>query len=151
MTLKGRIQPDHIPLNKYTLNVVGLPAIDFISVSGLETEIDTVELPDRTVATGGQTGTSEITVVVPSHHEAQITAMEVWLQEGQDPVTISYKKAAVLTQLSGSGGKTRSWTLTGVFVSKRSISDMAFENEGEMSGVEYTLKVDDISPLGLPL
>lgn len=151
MSLKGRIQADHMPLNKFTLTVVGLPAIDFLSVSGLESEVESVDLPDRTKATGGQIGTSEVTVSIANHHEAQLFAMEFWLREGQDPVTITYKKPAILTQLSNSGDATRTWTLAGVWVSKRGITDMAMENPGELATTEYTLMIDEISPLGLPL
>lgn len=151
MSLKGKIQADIMPLNKYSLTVVGLPTITFLSVSGLESEVDTTDLPDRTKATGGQIGTSELTVTVPAHHETEVFAMEAWLREAQDPVTLTYKKVGILAQQSNSGGSTRNWTLTGVFCSKRSIADMAYENEGEMATIEYTLMVDEIAPLGLPL
>lgn len=151
MGLKGKVQGDHMPLNKYQLSIVGLPTIDFITVAGLESEVDTVDLPDRTKATGGQIGTSELTVAVPSHHEAQIFAMEIWLQEAQDPVTITYKKGGILTLKSNSGQAERVWVLAGVFCSKRSIADMGIENVGELATTEYTLMCDEISPSGLPL
>ena len=35
MVLKGTILPDHIPLNKYVLSVLGLPAITFTELSGI--------------------------------------------------------------------------------------------------------------------
>lgn len=151
MSLKGKIQPDHLPLNKFQLSVVGLIPITFLSVSGLETEVDTVDLPDRTKASGGQVGTSEITVSVPAHHANELFAMELWLREAQDPVTPTYKKSAILSQISNSGAQVRSWSFDGCFVMKRSIADMAIENEGEMATVEFTMSCDEISLLGLPL
>ena len=36
MPLKGLIDPDHIPVNKYELAVIGLPTIQFTSISGME-------------------------------------------------------------------------------------------------------------------
>ena len=61
MPLKGLIDPDHIPVNKYELNIVGMPTIVFTSVSGLETEVAAIDLPDRTKATGGQPTAAELT------------------------------------------------------------------------------------------
>lgn len=154
MSLKGRIRPDHMPMNKFGLTVVGLlPTnnITFISVSGLETEVAGVDLPDRTRATGGQAGPSTATVAVPTHHEDEVTAMELWLREGQDPVTPTYKKIATLTQFSNTGAITRTWSLMGVWITKRKLADLAFDNDGEMSTNEYELSVDEVIPLGLPL
>ena len=119
MSLKGQIQPDHIPNNKYELNIVGLPPITFVKVSGLENEVAGVELPDRTMATGGQRGTSESTVEVPNHHSVDVATMELWYEEGVDPVSPFYKKAGVLVQISGSGIVRRSWSLTGVWIMGR--------------------------------
>lgn len=150
MSLKGKIQPDHIPGNKYELRIVGFPTITIISISGMETEVDSTELPDRTMATGGQVGTSEVEVVIPQHHTEENLAMEVWLREGKDPVTPTYKKQAVLTKTSNSGETSAEWSFSGTWIKKRSISDAAFEQQGDMATVSYTLSVDEISPLVLP-
>ena len=147
MPLKGLIDPDHIPVNKYELAVIGLPTIQFISVSGMEIDVGVVELPDRTKATGGQLNTSQLVVQVPMHHSAQIAAMEVWFQECQDPVTITYKKACTLTHFSGTGEIQRNYSMLGVWVSKRKLPDLSFENAGDMAVGEYTLEVDSILPL----
>ena len=147
MTLKGLIDPDHIPVNKYELAVVGLPTIQFTSLSGMEIDVGTIELPDRTKASGGQLNTSQLTVQVPMHHTAQIAAMELWFQGGQDPIVITYKKACTLTHLSGSGEIKRAYSMLGTWISKRKLPDLAFDNAGEMSVVEYTLEVDSIIPL----
>jgi hypothetical protein len=148
MPLKGLIDADHIPVNKYELSVVGLLAdVVFTKVSGMEVEVAPVDLPDRTKATGGQLGTSELTVEVPMHHGSQIAAMELWFQEGQDPVTITYKKAATLTHFSGSGAISKNYSMLGVWISKRKLPDLSFEDAGAMAVAEYTLQVDTILPL----
>jgi len=147
MSLKGRIKADHIPLNKYALTVVGLPEITFLRVSGLESGIEMVELPDRTRASGGQVGTSELTVSIPSHHSTDVLAMELWFKESQDPITATYKKPAILTQFSGTGAITRTWQLSGCWNGGRAIAEVAFENAGELATIEYTLHVDEIIPL----
>ena len=147
MPLKGLINPDHIPVNKYELSVIGLPTIQFTSISGMEIDVAVIELPDRTKATGGQLGTTQLVVQVPMHHVGQIAAMEVWFQESQDPVTITYKKAATLTHFSGSGDISKNYSMLGVWVSKRKLPDLAFDNSGDMAVGEYTIEVDTVLPL----
>ena len=51
--MKGSIQADHIPVNKYEFLVVGIPGLVFTEISGLEQETESVVLPDRTTASGG--------------------------------------------------------------------------------------------------
>ena len=88
MGLKGELNEDHIPLNKYSLLIVGAipPEITFTAVSGLESEVVGTDLPDRTTASGGQKNPSEFTVKVPTHHTLDIIFMDGWLEEGVDPV-----------------------------------------------------------------
>lgn len=147
MSLKGLIEEDHIPNNKFELNIVGLPTITFTKVSGLESEVAGVDLPDRTKATGGQRGVSEVTVEVPNHHSVNIGVMEAWFEEGVDPVSPTYKKVGTLAQVSLTGETRRVWSLVGIWVMKRKLSDMEMSDAGEMSVQEYTLSVDDVAPL----
>ncbi len=147
MSLKGRVKPDHIPLNKYRFAVAGLGIeLTALEVTGLEIELNTVELPDRTKASGGQVGTAEVTVKLPMHHEDEFKAMESWFKRCQDGVTIDYKLPVTLTQPTNSGNAQVLWILTGVFPMKRVIADMAMENEGELATVEWTFSVDNIEP-----
>jgi len=145
--MKGIIQSDHIPVNKYTLIVAGI-VVQIIptEISGVEEELESVTLPDRTVATGGNTKASETTIKVPMHHTAEIVAMEIWFQEGQNPVSPLYKKSAVLIMrsLTGNSLRTRSWI--GVHVSKRTDPDLEMENEGDMAVIEYELKINSVIP-----
>jgi len=145
--MKGTIKPDHIPVNKYKLLVLGLPEITATEISGLEDELQTTELPDRTVASGGNRGPTEFTIMVPMHHTVEQAAMEVWFRESQDPVLPTYKKAGTIIHYSISGQVDRTYSLIGVFPSKRATPDLEMANEGEMAAVEWTLKVDDVLPL----
>ena len=56
MSIKGAIQSGHAPRNKYRLIMVGLPPLTPTRVSGLESDTEAVELPDRTTASGGNEG-----------------------------------------------------------------------------------------------
>lgn len=147
MPLKGQIQPDHIPNNKYSLRVVGLVEIIFTEISGLEEVLDVVDLPDRTRASGGNSQAFEFTAILPLHHDIAYFAMEAWLVEGKDPVSSTYKKSATLTLTSGTGLKKRSYTITGLWVSGRKLPDLSFENEGEMAVAEYTFQADEVLPI----
>lgn len=145
--MKGVIQSDHIPVNKYTLSILGLVDLTPTEIGGLEDELETTDLPDRTRASGGDRGPTEITIMLPAHHTVEQAAMEVWFRESQDPVLPTYKKTLTLIMTSVSGNNDRSFTLTGVFPTKRATPDLEMANEGEMAGIEWTLSVDDIIPV----
>ena len=146
MSLKGKIQSGHIPKNKYTLQIIGLPVITFTSVGSLDEEIEKVDLPDRTVASGGQKKATKVNVKVPAHHTVQILAMEAWFKEGQDPVSPTYKKSGILTQqtIHSAAGK-RGYMLVGVWNMKRTTPELTLANPGEESEVEYELSIDQIT------
>lgn len=145
--MKGAIKPDHIPVNKYTLTVLGLPPLTPVEISGLEDELETAEMPDRTVATGGNRKASEFTMMIPQHHLTEQAAMELWFREGQDPVSPTYKKVATLIAKSLTGNVTVTRSLIGVFAKKRKDPDKEMKNEGEIALVEWTMSVDDILPV----
>jgi len=145
--LKGRLQADHIPVNKFTLFVAGMPPIEFTKVSGIEEELQSVSLPDRTVASGGNTAPVEFTAETMMHHLLEQVALELWFKEGQDPVSPTYKKVGTLIHKSLTGNTLRTFTVVGVFISKRKLPDLEMANEGEPAVVEWTFKADQILPI----
>lgn len=146
-TLKGRVKADHIPVNKFTLFVAGVPPIEFIQVSGIEEELQAVDLPDRTTASGGHTAPVEFTAMTMLHHTIEQVALELWFKEGQDPVSPLYKKVGTLLHKSLTGNILRTFTVTGLFISKRKLPDLDMANEGEAAMVEWTFKADNILPV----
>lgn len=142
--MKHVLQPDHIPTNKYVLSVAGLPPITFTSIGALEEEIDKVDLPDRTAASGGRTKPVEFDVKVPAHHEVEVAAMETWYEEGQDPVAPSYKKTATLNMISISGAVQYVVTLIGCYCFKRATPELEMNSDGEMVEITYSLCTDQI-------
>jgi hypothetical protein len=143
----GDISPDHIPTNKYQLMFLGVPPLTCTNISGLETELVTSEMPDRTIVSGGQQKATEFTIMIPEHHVVEQAAMEAWLIESTDPVLPSYKKVGTLLGISVSGNIIVSKQLVGVFPKKRTLPDREMINEGELSLVEWTLSVDQVFPL----
>jgi uncharacterized membrane-anchored protein len=145
--MKGAIKADHIPVNKYKLIVLGLPPLTPTEISGIEDTLQTVTLPDRTVASGGNREASECTMMIPMHHTLERLACEAWYREGQEPVLPSYKKVATLIMSSGTGTIVATYSLVGVFITKRTLPDLEMEANGEMAQAEYALSIDDILPL----
>ena len=145
--MKGAIQADHIPINKYELLVLGMPSLTPTEVSGIEDELQTTELPDRTRASGGNRGPTEFTMMLPMHHLLEQAAMEVWYRESQDPVLPTYKKVGTLIHKSNSGETLRTYSLLKAFPTKRVLPDLEMENEGEIALVEWTISVDDLLPI----
>jgi len=145
--MKGVIQSDHIPVNKYELRVLGMPPLVLTEISGIEDELETADLPDRTVASGGNRKASEFTMMQPMHHTVEVAAMELWFRESQDPVSPTYKKIGTLIRTSISGGNSVSRTLVGIFPKKRTDPDMEMANEGEMAQIEWTMSLDDVEPI----
>lgn len=144
--MKGLIKSAHISKNNFLLQVIGLPVIEFVQVDGLEEELETVELPDRTVASGGNTKAVEFTAQVPAHHDVAVLALEAWFKEAQDPVSPTYKKTGLLLMKNIEGKVKRTYTLTGIFPKMRATDEVALDNEGEMALLTWTFSTDDVQP-----
>lgn len=147
MAIKGVILPDHVQVNKYLLSVAGLPPLLFTAVSGIEEELDAVELPDRTPQTGGRVKPVEFEVTQPMHHNLERAAMELWFRECHDPVTPTHKKLGTLTLFSQTLLNQPSWSLVGLWIMKRALPDLDLDNEGEMAGIVWTMKANELIPL----
>jgi hypothetical protein len=146
--MKGVIKPDHMAVSKYELLVAGMIPITATEIKGISDELQTVELPDQTVASGGNRKSTEFTMKIPMHHTVEVDAMEVWYRSAQDPVLPTYKLAATLIYKSISGNTLRTYAIIGLFPSKRTLPDAEMKNAGDMATVEWTMKADDIMPLG---
>lgn len=147
MPAKGTIKIDKFSLNKFELLVVGLPILTFTKVSGLEEELEVVELPDRTRATGGNTKGGEFEAEMPLHHTLEQVAIEAWYKSAQDPVAPLYKLPVTLLLKTDTGRMIRTFTMIGVFPRKRSLPDFEMKNEGEMAAVTWTFSYDEIMPV----
>jgi len=146
MTLKNQINPDHAADNKYELEVVTLPKITFIEVSGFEEETEMVDMPDRTKQSGGQSKPFEFTAKVPLHHTAEIAACDIWYEQGKDPVSPDYEKVGTMNYKTIGDNVAKTYTLLGMKCSKRKTPDVAMSNEGEVAANEYTFWVDEMLP-----
>lgn len=144
--MKGQIEPDHMPVNKYELRVIGLADLAPLTISGIEEELQRVDMPDRTKASGGQRNPTEFDMTIPLHHAIAHAAMELWFKESSDPVLPTYKKMCTLLFPSSSGNVTRIFMLQGAFPCKRALPELDKSNDGELSMVTWTISVDNIIP-----
>ena len=144
--MKGEIQPDHMPINKYEFRVLGLADMQPLTVSGIEEAINVVEMPDRTRASGGTKTPGEFEITMPLHHTIQHAAMELWFKESTDPVLPTHKKPCTLVFPSASGQQTRIYMLAGVFPCKRVLPELDKANDGDLAIVTWTMSFDDILP-----
>jgi hypothetical protein len=147
MGLKGQIQDNHFPTNKYEFIVAGLPPLTPTKVGGISEELDTVELPDQTRVSGGGRKATEVTMSLPLHHIIQQAAVEAWYKEGQGNVSPTYKKTGTLVFKSVQGTVTKAFTLMGCFITKRSTSDLEMGSQGDMVETEFTISIDEVIPI----
>lgn len=146
MVMKGVIQEDHMPANKGTLKILGLPGIDFTTISGPTFATTEVELPDATVVSGGKRGPWEMTVTVPIHHLVQIVAMDLWVEDGKNGKN-GYKKSGSMIFPSVSGDKIKTYSLLGVWARDLTLPDQDMANDGDMNVNTYVLRGDDALPV----
>lgn len=142
--MRGAIQPNHIPVNRYLFQVIGLPLLTPTEISGIELELQTVDLPDRTKASGGETNPVEFTMMIPLHHFAEVASVEQWFAQSQGMVSPTYKKIATLVMQRVGPGPSVIKQLTGVFPTKLKYPDLEMANEGEMGTLEVTLSADSV-------
>lgn len=147
MVMLGAVQPGHIPVNNYELIVVGLPPIVFATLTGFEDETEAVDLPDRSKASGGNGKPIEFTGSTFEHHTSERAALEVWFNEGRDPVSPIYKKVGTLIKRNIHGEVSSTTTLLGLWVMKKKTADLDLANEGEPAMLEWTFSADRPLPI----
>ena len=147
--MKGVIQPDHVPVNKYKFLVIGLlgpPYLTPVTVSGSTEESEWVELPDLTVAPLGRTRPVEFSIGIPMHHKAEQTALELWMIESREPQIPTYKKPCVLTHQSISGDN-MSYVYLDAFPLSRVLPNLSMADDGNMAVVTWNFKASLVLPL----
>lgn len=149
--MQQTLLPDHIPVNNFELIVVGgPPVLQFTKLGGFDWALDTVTLPDRTVASGGTTQAVEFTGEHPKHHTVEDAFLQTWWAEsgaGTNIVLPTYKKAATLVVASISLINVRTFSLIGTFPKNQKTADRDQANEGDMDVTEWTFSADLPIPL----
>ena len=146
--MKGIFNNDHMPMNKFELRIDGFPIISFTEVTGLESEIDTVEMPDKTVVSGGRSQPGEFTAKLMLHDDFPLIRLNGWHEACKDPVDPNYKKNGIMFYDSISGNNFAAFEILGMFPKKISAPDANMGNEGESQQFEITFAYDEIVQAG---
>jgi len=152
-SFQNKIHVNHIPRNRYELMFLAMTPITFYSISPIDEELEIVDLPDNTSASGGYTKPFEFKVRVPLHHDSDVLQMDTWWSLCQDPVMPTYKRDGTLLshrlRKSVVAGQEvdlpRVHVISGAFIRRRRLSGHAMANRGDMAFVEYTLRCDNIT------
>jgi hypothetical protein len=143
MGFKSVLFPDHIKVSHYTLDIAGMPSMTFTMVGGPESELDDIEQPDRTRASGGRSKPGEIEVRHPAHHALERAALEAWWLECKHS-TPGHKRVGTFTMYSQSGLQRMAYVLLGAKLQKRALPDGEMENDGEQAEITWTITYDDV-------
>lgn len=138
--MEGVLLPDHIALNNYELIVTGMPKFTFTAISGIDEELETVDLPDRTPASGGHRKPVEFTAKQPMHHVPEVKALELWYKSAQEPVLPIYQKTGMMVMYSISALGLKMYMLTHLFPCGMKLPDTSMDNEGELAEIEWKFK-----------
>jgi hypothetical protein len=144
ISIKGVLDGNRVQVNKFQLFIAGvsLPPV-FTRISGLEVELDAIDLPDRTTRSGGREKPLEFEVDQPMHHTVELLSMEAWWLMCANTVP-GYIRVGALVMYDEYGFARKTGTLTGMWISKRSHSDLDLDNDGDMAIITWTIKADDL-------
>lgn len=144
MPVQGKIQKDIMTGQKYVFMVDGVEFV-ITDVGSIEETLQTVDLPDGSVASGGRVDPVEFPISIPLHHDVEYAFMELWFKGCQEPIAPNAYKNCSIVIKSNTGAKQRSMTVLGAFISGRSSPELEMEGgAGEMLKVEYTIKADKV-------
>jgi len=144
---KGTIQPDHMPLNKGRLMILGMPELTLVESSDIEEALTRVVLPDRTAVSGGVKDPVEFDIKIPMHHSVEVAAMEIWYRLNHDPIQGGAKLDGTMMFPSLSDAALKTYSMVGLWPPKRGIPGTAASNEGEMAVLTWGLSADDVLPV----
>lgn len=146
--MKAVIDPDIIPVNKFTFNVVGLPPLTVTAVSGIEIETTMTKLPDNQQVTGGKSEPFEFTITMPENHRVEQIAMDLWWGGSKDPVSPTYRKAGVLIVKSNSGNIAVAHSFVKLWTRGPSFAERDLDDDGKISQVAWKMSADKHEMLG---
>jgi hypothetical protein len=143
MVAKGAVAANHIPVNNFQM-LVGEKNLFFVSLTMPELETETIDLPDRTQASGGNVLPSEAVGSIMGHHSGDVSYLETWRKQGIGNVPTTYKRTVTVTE-SGIDGKTaRKQTWSGVRIKKVKKTDKDLADPGAPAMYEYTFGIDSV-------
>lgn len=145
--LKGKIQENPYPVNKFRLLVTGLPEVTLVTSDEIEETLTIVTMPDRTKRSGGQTDPIEFSGTIPAHHEVERLALDQWYNQAKDPVTPGYRKAGSIVFERADGARILPFEFTNLWISGRTVPAGDMANDGDPALITYKFQADEITPV----
>jgi hypothetical protein len=140
--IKGEVLPGAAPRSKFRVFVGGLPPFYASKFTGLESELETVELADRTMQSAGNTKASTADVSGYVHHSVEAAAWDAWWVQSQAGGA-GYKRAATVEVMGADDIPVAIYALAGVFPMKWSLGDLD-KTSTEATEITYSLSVDSV-------
>jgi len=135
--IKGQVLAGAAPRSKFRVSILGLPPFYATKFTGLESELETVELADRTMQSAGNTKASTADVAGYVHHAIEAAAWDAWWVQSQAGAP-GYKRGAVVEVLGPSDVPVAIYALAGVFPTKWSLGDLD-KTSTEATEITYSL------------
>lgn len=142
--MRAKLKENPAQTDKYTFAVLGLPLLNPTEVSEIEQDTKSLAMPDGTAVTTGNTEAGEFTITIPNHEVVQIAGMDLWVQQGREPVDPLYKKTAVLIDYRVTGEACRTRTLFGAFAKKTTEAGYAMKPDSELAVTKYLISFDSV-------
>ena len=145
MVAKGAVLANHIPVNNFKMTVTG-GNVDllFITLTMPEFETETIDLPDRTQASGGNVLPGESVGSIMGHHNSEVDYLETWRKDGIGKVKTTYKRACTIAEYGIDGKIVRSQGWKGVRIKKVKKTDRDLADPGAPAMYEYTFGIDEL-------
>lgn len=143
--IKGEVLAGAAPRSKFHLLVTGLPPFYATKLTGLESELEVLELSDRTRQSAGFTKASNADVSGYVHHVVEAAAFDAWWVQSQAG-GVGYKRAATLEMLGPDEIPVAIYALAGVFPTKWAMGDLD-RTATEAVEITYSLSVDSVIKL----
>ncbi len=143
--IKGEVLAGAAPRSKFRLFVAGLPPFYATKFTGLESELEVLELADRTRQSAGHTKASNADVSGYVHHTIEAAAFDAWWVQSQAG-GVGYKRAATLEMLGPDDVPVAIYALAGIFPTKWAMGDLD-RTATEAVEITYSLSVDSVLKL----
>lgn len=144
--VKGEILPGAAPRSKFRVIFAGLPPFYASKFTGLESELEVLELPDRTRQSAGNTKASTADVAGMVHHTIEAAAWDGWWVQSQAGVA-GYKRAGTVEVLGPDDVPVAFYALAGVFPTKWMLGDLDKTSTDSVE-ITYSLSVDSVIKIG---
>lgn len=141
--MKGEIRPIPAHLNKFRVEVAGLPPFYCKRIGPFRTELETADAPDRTRHLAGESSIVEFEFEAPLHHVEEHAALGAWFLQCQAGAP-GAKRAGTIHYLSAVGIPISSQVAIGWILTARELPELDREST-DIAFVTYACSADAVT------